>query len=163
MKATSWLRLGLLLLFLSGAGCAVRDLRWTPPAPANDPRWRNYTMLTTGYCPCGQCCNWRHSWWFGRPVIATGPDRGRRKAVGVTASGRPARPGTVAADEKLLTFGTRVYVPGYGYGIVEDRGGDIKGHRLDLFFKTHVEAQAWGRRQLVVRVLVPDRGARPPR
>ena len=149
----------LLLLFLGGAGCAVRDVRWTPPAPANDPRWRNYTMFTTGYCPCGYCCNWRHSWWFGRPVVAAGPDRGRRKAVGITASGRPVRPGTVAADEKLLAFGTRVYVPGYGYGIVEDRGGDIKGHRLDLFFKTHAEAQAWGRRQLVVRVLAPDRGA----
>ncbi|MCX6997863.1 MAG: 3D domain-containing protein [Kiritimatiellaeota bacterium] len=150
-----------LLLILVGSGCAVRDIRWTPPAPASDPRWQKTTMVTTGYCPCGQCCNWRHSWWFGRPVVTAGPDRGRYKEVGVTASGRPARPGTVAADAKVLPFDTHVYIPGYGYGIVMDRGGDITGYRLDLFFKTHREALAWGRRQLVIRMLLPER--RQPR
>ena len=148
-----------LALILIGAGCAVRDLRWTAPAPASDPRWQKTTAVTTGYCPCGRCCNWRHSWWFGRPVVTAGPDRGRSKAVGVTANGQPARPGTVAADAKWLPFDTHVYVPGYGYGLVTDRGADITGNRLDLFFKTHQEAQAWGRRKLVVRVLMPDRAA----
>ncbi|MEZ4568257.1 MAG: 3D domain-containing protein [Desulfobacterales bacterium] len=45
-----------------------------------------------------------------------------------------SRDGTIAADTRYYTFGTRLYVPGYGYGVVEDRGSAIKGPtRLDLF------------------------------
>jgi 3D (Asp-Asp-Asp) domain-containing protein len=35
---------------------------------------------------------------------------------------------------------------------VEDRGGAIKGKRLDLFFDSHKEALEWGRQQLDVKV-----------
>jgi len=45
-----------------------------------------------------------------------------------------------------------MYVPGYGYGVVEDRGGDIKGRRIDLYFTRHSKALAWGR--VKKRVLV---------
>ena len=151
--------LGLLAL-LGSAGCAVRNVRWTTPAPASDARWHTYTMDTAGYCPCGTCCNWRRSWWVGRPVVAAGPNKGRPKAIGMTASGVRARPGTVTADGKLFPFGTRVYVPGYGYGIVEDRGTATQGYSLDLFFTTHKQALAWGRRRLQVRVLIPERETR---
>jgi len=85
-------------------------------------------------------------------VIASGPHRGRPKAVGITASGTKAGPGTVAADPKLLPFGTIVYVPGYGYGRVEDTGGAIKGHRLDLYYHRHCDALRWGRRRVRVHV-----------
>ncbi len=61
--------------------------------------------------------------------------------------------GTIAADTKYYPFGTHMYVPGYGHGIVEDRGGAIKGpNRIDLYFNSHSEALAWGRKK--VRVIV---------
>ena len=65
-----------------------------------------------------------------------------------------SRDGTVAADTKHHPFGTRFYIPGYGYGRVEDRGGAIKGkHRLDVFYKSHDDALQWGRRKVRVRVV----------
>jgi hypothetical protein len=61
--------------------------------------------------------------------------------------------GTIAADTSYYRFGTRMYVPGYGWGVVEDRGGAIKGpDRLDLYLDDHDEALAWGRRRLPVRI-----------
>jgi hypothetical protein len=35
---------------------------------------------------------------------------------------------------------------------VLDRGGAIKGHRLDVLFPTHEQARAWGVRKLRVTV-----------
>jgi 3D (Asp-Asp-Asp) domain-containing protein len=52
-------------------------------------------------------------------------------------------------------MGTIVYVPGYGYGRVEDTGGAIKGDALDLWFPAHEQAGRWGRRQLAVQVWLP--------
>ena len=110
----------------------------------------------TAYCPCGQCCGWRRNWLF-RPVIASGPHRGKPKAVGITASGTEARPGTIAADTRVLPFGTILYVPGYGYGRVEDTGGDIKGNRIDLFYRSHDDALEWGRKKVRCKVWKPAR------
>jgi len=53
----------------------------------------------------------------------------------------------VAAD---WPFGTRLRIPGYGVATVEDRGGAIKGQRLDVLFQTHEEALAWGVRWLFI-------------
>ena len=143
-------------VFLFVGCCVMRDVRWRPVRP---PRGRQATVMrleTTGYCPCGQCCNWKRTW-YGRPVIRSGPGRGRPKEVGMTASGRRARPGTIAADTDLFPFGTVMHVPGYGYGVVEDRGGAIRGRRIDLFFRRHQEALEWGRRTIEVRVWWPAR------
>ncbi len=61
--------------------------------------------------------------------------------------------GTIAADTRYYPFGTRMYVPGYGWGRVEDRGGAIKGKdRIDLYFKSHQDALQWGRRKLRVQI-----------
>lgn len=63
------------------------------------------------------------------------------------------RDGTIAADTAYYAFGTRMYVPGYGWGIVSDRGGAIKGpNRIDLYFGSHDEALHWGRRTLDVEI-----------
>ncbi len=111
-------------------------------------------MVVTGYCKCGVCCNWKRNWLL-RPVIASGPARGERKKVGVTASGTRARPGTIAADTRRYPVGTIMYVPGYGYGRVEDRGGAIQGDHIDLYFKKHKQALEWGKRKVPVRIWVP--------
>lgn len=63
------------------------------------------------------------------------------------------RLGSIAADTSYYPFGTRMYVPGWGWGEVTDRGGDIKGpDRLDILFKTHSGANAWGRQQVQVEI-----------
>ncbi len=63
------------------------------------------------------------------------------------------RDGTIAADTDHYPFGTRMYVPDYGWGVVEDRGSAIKGaRRLDLFFGSHDKALMWGRRKVKVQV-----------
>lgn len=76
---------------------------------------------------------------------------------GVTASGERVRQGVVAAS-RSLPFGARVYVPGYGYGIVLDRGGAIVGDRLDVYFDDVGEALRWGRQKLPVVIFVRDPG-----
>ena len=70
-------------------------------------------------------------------------------------------PGTIAADTKYYPFGTIMYIPGYGKGVVEDRGSAIKGpKRIDVFFDSHRRAQKWGRQKLKVKIKV-KRGLLP--
>ena len=113
-------------------------------------------LEATGYCSCGECCGWRRNWLF-RPVYTSGPLKGKKKKVGMTASGVMAQRGTIAADTSLYPFGTVMYIEGYGYGRVEDRGGAIKGGRIDLWFSSHNAALAWGRQKgKVVQVWKSD-------
>ena len=140
-----------LILFLAAVvlvsvstGCRGNSLDKTPPSAVR-------AMTVTAYCDCQKCCGWKRTW-YGKPVYAYGSLKGKRKKVGVTASGTDAKVGTLAADTSRYPFGTMMYVPGYGYGRVEDRGGAIKGEHIDLFFKTHQQALEWGRQQRQVRV-----------
>ena len=74
----------------------------------------------TGYCHCAKCCG---------------------KSTGITASGARATEGvTIAADTRKLPMGTRVYIEGVGERIVQDRGGAIKGNKIDVYVDTHSEA-----------------------
>jgi 3D (Asp-Asp-Asp) domain-containing protein len=89
-------------------------------------------VRVTAYCPGPCCCG--------------------RWADGRTASGSRADHPLVAAP-RHIPFGTRLRVPGYAGGaavLVEDRGGAIRGRRLDVLFPTHAEALAWGVRWLEV-------------
>jgi 3D (Asp-Asp-Asp) domain-containing protein len=138
---------GCMLLLVGMTGCG--GIR--PPRRDAD---RVVSMEITAYCPCGTCCGWERNWRF-QPVHSHGPNKGKRKEVGRTASGTQARPGTLAADTRLYPFGTIMYVPGYGYGRVEDRGGAIRGERLDVFFRSHREALEWGRQRKDVKVWLP--------
>jgi 3D (Asp-Asp-Asp) domain-containing protein len=108
-------------------------------------------MVVTGYCSCGKCCGW-HRNWLMKPVYSSGSSKGKTKKVGITASGKKAIVGTIAADTSLYPFGTVMYIDGYGYGRVEDRGGSIKGNRIDLYFPSHHKALAWGKKTKTVKV-----------
>ncbi|MEG2414629.1 MAG: 3D domain-containing protein [Kiritimatiellia bacterium] len=111
------------------------------------------TLTVTGYCNCKKCCGWERSWVrLGAPVFASGPQKGERKEVGLTASGRKARTGTAAVDRSLFPLGTVFYVPGYGYARGEDVGGAIKGNHIDLWFPSHQAALEWGKQTLPVTV-----------
>ena len=139
---------------LLSQGCVTQQgiARQIPPERRAQPEV--VTLETTGYCPCGRCCGWHRNCLLV-PVYSSGRLAGRRKEVGRTASGTQARPGTLAADPKVYPFGTVMYIPGYGYGRVEDTGGDIRGARIDLFFRHHSEAERWGRVRKQVQVWRP--------
>jgi 3D (Asp-Asp-Asp) domain-containing protein len=51
---------------------------------------------------------------------------------GNTATGTVVRKGTVAVDPRVIPLGTRMYIPGYGYGVAEDTGGAVIGNIIDL-------------------------------
>lgn len=70
-----------------------------------------------------------------------------------TATGTWPKRGTIAVDPRVIPLGTRIYVPGYGYGIAEDTGGAVKGRIIDLFFETREEAIKWGRRTVTIKIL----------
>jgi 3D (Asp-Asp-Asp) domain-containing protein len=93
-------------------------------------------MKVTGYCPCPKCCG--------------------KYSDGKTACGhRIADDDTFVAADRRYAFGTKMTVPGYNDSRpvdVLDRGGAIRGNRLDVFFKSHREARKWGVRYLPVKV-----------
>ncbi|MCJ8172376.1 3D domain-containing protein [Clostridium botulinum] len=60
---------------------------------------------------------------------------------------------TIAVDPRVIPWGARVYVEGYGYAIAHDTGGDIKGNRIDLFMNSEAECNSWGRRSVKVYIL----------
>lgn len=69
-----------------------------------------------------------------------------------TASGNIATPyKTMATDTTVLPFGTKVYIPGYGEFISQDRGGSIKKNKIDILVKTHEEAIKFGVRKMYLK------------
>lgn len=85
----------------------------------------------TAYCPCSKCCG--------------------KYANGYTSSGTKATPGRTVAAPSNMSFGTKLNINGKTY-VVEDRGGAIKGNRIDVYVNTHSEALAWGVKYLPVEV-----------
>jgi 3D (Asp-Asp-Asp) domain-containing protein len=72
---------------------------------------------------------------------------------GRTAIGLPAGPGIVAVDPRVIPLGTRLYIPGYGFALAGDTGGDIVGDRVDLGFASYRAAVDFGRREVTVYTL----------
>lgn len=109
---------------------------------------RSFTkqLVVTGYCNCKIC---------------TGKEP-NDPAYGKTASGYRASVGTAATDWSVFPKGTVLVVPGYGTAVAYDKGGKIKGERVDLWFATHAEAVKWGRQTLSVRIILyPKTETRP--
>jgi uncharacterized protein YabE (DUF348 family) len=96
-----------------GTRIVIRTLD-TPDGPIE--YWRAYTMWATSYAAK-----------FTGRVPGT-PSYGR------TASGKILTKGLVAIDRGLIPFGTRMYVPGYGFAEAADTGGGVRGRFIDLGF-----------------------------
>ncbi|MGQ0601361.1 MAG: G5 domain-containing protein [Anaerolineales bacterium] len=88
--------------------------------------WRAYTMYATSYSPARA----------GVPRTA--------RNYGITASGQPLTKGLVAIDRRYISFGTRMYVPGYGFALAADTGGGVKGRFIDLGYDDG-NYQSWAR------------------
>jgi 3D (Asp-Asp-Asp) domain-containing protein len=78
----------------------------------------------TAYCSCVECCG---------------------KSDGITASGTKATAGrTVAVDNSLIPFGTKLMIDGVETYVAEDTGGAVRGMVIDIYFDSHREAQNFG-------------------
>jgi uncharacterized protein YabE (DUF348 family) len=71
----------------------------------------------------------------------------------ITATGDRAGYGIIAVDPRVIPLGTKLHVPGYGYGVAADTGGAIKGNRIDLCYDTGPEAIQWGRRNVTITIV----------
>lgn len=114
-------------------------------------------MLVTAYDAGQKSTGWKYQYGccLMPPVYAYGPREGERKKVGVTSSGTKAKKGTIAADISRYPYGTRMYIPGYGWGEVQDIGTAIKGEHIDIFFPDIDDAKKWGRKYLDVIIIKP--------
>ncbi|MCR8843783.1 3D domain-containing protein [Paenibacillus sp. SC116] len=78
-------------------------------------------------------------------------------SYGITYSGVKVRRGyvsTIAADLGIFPLGSILYIPDYGYGIVADIGGKIKGRHIDLYFDTTKQVyKQWGKKNVEVQVI----------
>lgn len=85
---------------------------------------------------------------------STGKSKGHPD-YGITASGAMTKEGvTIAADWNVLPEGTKVYIDGVGERVVQDKGGDIKKKRIDVYFVSEKEALKFGRKKHVkVRII----------
>lgn len=82
-------------------------------------------------------------------VITAYCDKGR------TSTGRKAQSGVVAVDPKVIPYGTKLYIPGYGYAVAGDTGGAMKSGKvlIDIWFGSEAQCNAWGRRTKTVYIL----------
>ena len=86
---------------------------------------------------------------------------------GTGASGKWSHPGTVAADRRVLPLNSRIRIYGAhrysGDYTVEDTGGKIDGHHIDIYMPSRAEARKFGRQRVKVVVLkYGDDEASPP-
>jgi 3D (Asp-Asp-Asp) domain-containing protein len=110
----------------------------TGEAPEPAVQWQTRQMRVTAYCPCEKCCG--------------------RHADGITASGHIIKDGdTFVAADGRYSFGTEMLIPGYNNDQpvkVLDRGGAIRGDKIDVFFNSHSQALEWGVRNLQVKIRI---------
>ena len=94
-----------------------------PATPAPPPPVRMATIPEDGGgLNCARTLSVNATWY-------TAASAGGR---GITATGTPVYKGIVAVDPAVIPLGTKMYIPGYGYGVAADTGGGIRGNIIDL-------------------------------
>ncbi|MBD1380840.1 3D domain-containing protein [Bacillus sp. IB182487] len=106
-----------------------------------------------------------------KSVVATGYTAGYESTgknpnhpeYGITYSGVKVKRdtfSTIAADLSVFPIGTVLFIPGYGYGVVADKGAAIKGAKLDLYYETVNDVyDHWGKKQLEVYIVKEGNGS----
>jgi 3D (Asp-Asp-Asp) domain-containing protein len=57
---------------------------------------------------------------------------------------------TIAVDPKVIPYGSRVFIPGFGWRVAEDTGAQIKGNRIDVLVENEEKAYKLGRKSALV-------------
>lgn len=107
-----------------GAPPEAIEPRTATEAEAIPEEWASLgEFRLTFYCPCYQCSEgWGHQ----------------------TASGAYATEGrTIAVDPRVIPYGTEVRIGDHVF-VAEDRGGSIKGKRIDVFMESHAACRKAG-------------------
>jgi 3D (Asp-Asp-Asp) domain-containing protein len=115
----------------------------------NNTNWSNYkrvTVTATGYTA-------------GKESTGKNPND---HSYGITYSGVEVKRdlfSTIAADLTVFPIGTILFIPGYGYGVVADKGAAVKGNHLDLYFHTVGDVfEHWGKKKLTVYIIKKGSG-----
>ena len=115
-------------------------LAYSDSTPIVEPEIEWLEFEATAYCPCEKCCG---KWAKNRP-----------NGFVYTANGEVAKEGvTIAADWDVLPPGTEVEIEGIGTRKVQDRGGAIRGNRIDIYFETHEQALKFGVQEVQLRII----------
>ena len=113
----------------STSASKVNTVVYTKATPTSE--YTKMTVVATAYCPCYSCSG----------------GHGKATSTGVTATaGR-----TIAVDPRVIPYGSEIIINNQKYR-AEDCGGGIKGNKIDIFFNSHAETSAWGRRTIDIYV-----------
>lgn len=75
------------------------------------------------------------------------------KNDGITASGLRVKENRTIACPKEFPFGLKIKIEGMGTYTCEDRGGAIKGNKIDIYMETKKEAFKFGRQHLMAEIV----------
>ena len=76
---------------------------------------------------------------------------------GITYTGTQATVGrTIAVDPRVIPYGAKVYIEGYGWRIAEDKGAWVNDNHIDILVDTHDQALELGTKTGGVWILVEN-------
>lgn len=117
---------------LSGAAHVPDKSIQSQGAPAESIFSGEQAFTAYAYCACEICCGeWAK---YGKTASGTTPEQGR----------------TVAVDPSVIPLGAEIWIDGAGPYTAEDTGSGIDGRTIDVFFDSHEDALAWGKRTVEV-------------
>jgi 3D (Asp-Asp-Asp) domain-containing protein len=105
-----------------------------PPAPSA-------AVSMPGVGECAQVVNVYATWYTAASAGGN-----------TTATGTGVYKGIVAVDPNFIPLGTRLYIPGYGYGVAADTGGGVRGWFIDLGYGPG-DVHDWHSRYLDICIL----------
>ena len=88
-----------------------------------------------------------------RTVEASAYTLAEGSGTGLTSTGVVPYHGVVAVDPDVIPYGTRMYIPGYGFAVAADCGSAINGNTIDLYMEDYGDAISWGRRDVTIYFL----------
>jgi len=151
----SYKSIGLMMKDLKTAKSVKTEISSSPKAKGEVPplekafNWKAYpsaTVVATGYTA-------------GYESTGKTPDHPQ---YGITYSGVKVKRdlySTIAADLNVFPLGTILFILGYGYGVVTDKGSAIKGNKIDLYFETVEDVYSqWGKKTVEVYVVKMGNG-----
>jgi 3D (Asp-Asp-Asp) domain-containing protein len=107
---------------------------WTPSAG-------QYPPISFDGLSCVQSLNVYATWYSAESA-----------GGGTTATGTAVYKGIVAVDPRVIPLGTRLFIPGYGYGLAADTGAGIVGNMIDLAYGAD-DIKDWRSKSLDICIL----------